>query len=45
MFRKPFLNGQPVADPVAVLLDAINNIDLQQIGYLPEFLLIDPDVP
>jgi len=44
MFRKPFFNGKPVADPVAVLLDAINGVDLQHFGNLQNFLLIYPDV-
>jgi hypothetical protein len=44
MFRKPFFNGKPVADPVAVLLDTINGIDLQYFGNLQNFLLLDPDV-
>jgi hypothetical protein len=42
MFRKPFLKGKPVVDPVAVTLDAINGINLQHSGNLHSFLLIDP---
>ena len=45
IFRDTFLKGKPAADPIAVLLKAIDHIDLQQIGYLLKFLLIQPDVP
>jgi hypothetical protein len=45
IFRMLFLDGQPVADPVAVLLDAIDYVDLQHFSYLLKFLLIQPDVP
>jgi hypothetical protein len=43
-FKGLFLEDKPVAYPVAVVLETINDIDPQDLGNLDEFLLIDPDV-